>query len=77
MLYLGIDQHRKQLTVNVRDEAGCQTNIADEIIADGGEGHGHETVEKRYYISSLPRDKRRMAGWNVKFFMQVLTGNIS
>ena len=22
MLYLGIDQHRKQLTVNLRDEAG-------------------------------------------------------
>jgi len=22
MLYLGIDQHRKQLTVNVRDEVG-------------------------------------------------------
>lgn len=103
--------------------------------------HGHETVEKRYYISSLPRDKRRfaeyvrghwgvennlhwvldmtfredenrvrerclannlgwlrrmaltllkqhpgrqslamkrrMAGWNVKFLMQVLTGNTS
>jgi hypothetical protein len=26
MLYLGIDQHRKQLTVSVRNEAGLETD---------------------------------------------------
>ena len=34
MLYVGIDQHRKQLTVNVRDESGASEQ--SEILPANG-----------------------------------------
>jgi hypothetical protein len=34
MLYVGIDQHRKQLTVSVRDESGCHPLLECPIGGD-------------------------------------------
>ncbi len=46
MLYLGIDQHRKQLTVNVRDEVlpVCATPVQERVLPAGGAGVPHPTT---------------------------------
>ena len=56
------------------DAAGCQRNIADEIIAGDGDYVLALTLLKQHPGKDSIAMKRRLAGWSVDFLMQVLTG---
>jgi len=53
------------------DAAGCQKNIAVQIVR----GKGHYVLALKGNQGKLfDVMKRRMAGWSVGFMMQILTG---